>query len=354
MGSRSAQAFLHATLLVSLGCVSSGGNTEGPAPVGLALPPASSSSAAPQPIELRAEASGRASRDAYHIGPEDRIEVRVFGAERLSGPFTVSDDGRLSLPLLGPVQAAGYTPTELEHALEERLRATYMRDPHVTVQVTEMRSQAVSVIGAVRRPGIYQVAGSATLLELLSLAEGLTPEAGGRAWVLRAGTHRSQPWAAGSENAAREATLSAQDSVLEVDLIALVEKGDARANLRIQPGDIVQVTPAGTVYVVGEVIRPGGYPLAGGRPLTVLQALALAQGLSGTAAAGRSMIVRTAEDGSRQEIPVDLGDVLDGSVPPPLLSAQDVLFVPDNEAKSVALGVVNALVRMVTLRGLVY
>jgi polysaccharide export outer membrane protein len=303
---------------------------------------------------MRADSSSRAAHDAYHIGPEDRIEVRVFGAERLSGAFTVSEDGSLSLPLLGPVPAAGYTPTELERALEERLRATYMRDPHVTVQVSEMRSQAVSVMGAVRRPGIYQVAGSTTLLELLSLAEGLTPEAGGTAWVLRGDARTYHRGAAGSGSAPLGATLPAQDSVVEVDLIALVEKGDASANVRIQPGDIVQVIPAGMVYVVGEVLRPGGYALAGGHPLTVLQALALAQGLSRTAAADRSLIVRTGEDGSRQEIPVNLGDVLDGSLPPPLLSAQDVLFVPNNQTKYVALGVVNALVRMVTLRGLVY
>jgi polysaccharide export outer membrane protein len=293
----------------------------------------------PEPAEAVPAAAAEADEQgSYTIGPSDRLDIRVFAAAPLSGVFTVNDDGRVSLPLLGPILALGHTLSSFEGFLEARLRESYMKDPHVTVQVAEMRSRAVSIVGAVRRPGVFPLAAPRSLLEVLAMAEGLAEQAGETALVVRGGEVRA----------------TSPDSVLEVDLGALLQRGDTRQNVPIHPGDVVQIPPAGIVYVVGEVVRPGGFTLAGGRPLTVLQALALAQGLGGTAAAGNSVIVRTAEDGSRHEVPVDLDRVLDGSVPPPLLRAEDVLFVPNNDAKSAALGVVNALVRMVTLRGLVY
>jgi polysaccharide export outer membrane protein len=114
------------------------------------------------------------------------------------------------------------------------------------------------------------------------------------------------------------------------------------------------VRPAGLVYVVGEVNRPGGFTIPPGRPMTVLQALAMAQGLGSRAAPGRGMIVREGPGGERQELPVDLHAVLKGEESPPVMLARDVLYVPENGVKSFGLGLVNALVRMVTLRGLVY
>jgi polysaccharide export outer membrane protein len=144
-----------------------------------------------------------------------------------------------------------------------------------------------------------------------------------------------------------------QPELIEIDLGALLEEGRTEENLALRAGDIVQVRPAGVVYVVGEVNRPGGFPTPAGSPMTVLQALAMAEGLGGTAAADRAVIVREGPNGERIEIPVNLKSVLDGSDPPPTLAARDVLFVPNNGMKSFGLGVVNALVSMVTLRGLV-
>lgn len=146
----------------------------------------------------------------------------------------------------------------------------------------------------------------------------------------------------------------AEGSVTEVDLNSLLDEGGMNRNLVVQAGDIIQVRPAGMVYVVGEVNRPGGFTVSPGEPMTALQAIALAQGLGRTAQAGSSMIVRPGPDGGRIEIPVDLDAVLGGDEPPPELQARDVLFVPNDETKAFGLGVVSALVRMVTFRGLIY
>jgi polysaccharide biosynthesis/export protein len=299
--------------------------------------------------------SGTVSDD-YEIGPRDVVEIAVFGVEEFSGTFPVDEEGAIVLPLLSPVHAAGNTIRELEDVLETRLRETYVRDPHVTVSIAEMRSHGVSVIGAVRAPGVYQITGPTTLLEVLAMAEGLTEEAGNSVLLVR--PNPSAP--ASSELEAIPASSSpvapagGAERVAEVDLGALLESGRTEENLMVRPGDIVQVRPAGIVYVVGEVNRPGGYPVPPGEPMTLLQALAMSQGLTNMASAGNTVIVREREDGTRHEVPVDLEGVMEGSAPSPLLLERDVLFVPRNGGKAFALGAIDTLVRMVTFRGLVY
>jgi len=114
-----------------------------------------------------------ASADEYRIGPDDLLEITVFEAPELNRSQRVSAGGQISLPLLGAVQAGSLTPRELEFVLEELLRRTYMKEPHVGVFVREMQSHAVSVFGAVKKPGVFQVRGAKTVVELLSMAEGL-------------------------------------------------------------------------------------------------------------------------------------------------------------------------------------
>ena len=104
------------------------------------------------------------SPQEYRIGPEDVLNINVFEAQELNREVRVSAGGEISLPLLGSVRAAGLTPRELEFVLQELLHRTYMKDPHVSVFVREMQSHPVSVMGAVRRPGVFQIRGSKTLL----------------------------------------------------------------------------------------------------------------------------------------------------------------------------------------------
>lgn len=348
------------TVLAAVACGSGGGGQSSQAPAGPPGPPADSSQAETVNREILSRASadslaamaGTPSED-YRIGPEDELDILVFGAERFSGAFRVDPSGEIALPLLGSVPASGSTTRELEDTLETRLAATYMHDPQVTVRVTDMQSHGVSVMGAVNQPGVYQVAGHSTLLQVLAEAEGLSEEAGNRIYVVRPGKPAGPVRTAASMGDGGAGAPGTSGEVIEVDLGALLESGRAEENVVVRAGDIVQVTPAGLVYVVGEVNRPGGFSVPPGRPITVLQALAMAEGLGDMAAADRGMIVREHDSGAREEIPVNLEDVLEGSEAPPTLAARDVLFVPKNGAKSFTIGVVNTLVRMVTFRGLV-
>jgi polysaccharide biosynthesis/export protein len=274
-----------------------------------------------------------------YLGPHDLLDIKVLEASELNRSVRVSGDGAVSMPLVGEVRAAGLTPRELELELEARLRTRFILDPHVSVQVAELESRSVSVVGAVNRPGLFQSRGVRSLLDVLALAGGLSETAGGKVIVVRA---PSAPSVAG--------TGSASD-VVEVDLQALLESGDARHNVPVYPGDAVKVVPAALIYVVGEVNRPGAFPLARGAGLTVVQAISLGSGLR-PMASRHTVIIRTTPTGERTEIDVDLGAVLSGRAADPPLQARDILFVPNNTTRAVALGVVDALVRMVTLRGI--
>lgn len=355
-----ARPMVLATVLAAVACGSGGGGQGSQAPAGPPGPAADTSQAEAVNREILSRASadslaamaGTSSED-YRIGPQDELDILVFGAERFSGAFRVDPSGEIALPLLGSVPASGSTTRELEDTLETRLAATYMHDPQVTVRVTDMQSHGVSVMGAVNQPGVYQVAGHSTLLQVLAEAEGLSEEAGNRVYVVRPGKPGDAVRTAASMGDGGAGAPGTPGEVIEVNLGALLESGRVEENVVVRAGDIVQVTPAGLVYVVGEVNRPGGFSVPPGRPITVLQALAMAEGLGDMAAADRGMIVREHDSGSREEIPVNLEEVLEGSEAPPVLAARDVLFVPKNGAKSFTIGVVNTLVRMVTFRGLV-
>jgi polysaccharide export outer membrane protein len=265
--------------------------------------------------------SPEASDSESRIGPDDLLDITVFEAPDLNRTLRVSANGEISFQLLGPMKAGGLTPRQLELELQEALRRTYMKDPHVGVFVRELQSHSVSVVGAVKRPGVFQIRGTKTLLELLSMAEGLADDAGDTILVMR-----------GSAGLPKEESAS---EIEEVKLKSLMESVNPAFNLPIHPGDIVKVPRAGIVYVVGAVKKPGGFVLRNNENITVLQALALAEGPTRTSLKSQARIIR-ADQGTdkRIEIPIDLGRIFASKSSDPLLQPNDVIFVPDSSAKS--------------------
>ncbi len=309
------------------------------------------------PVSLSAQSE-------YRIGPEELLEITVFGAPELNRVVRVSASGKISLMLLGTIHAAGFTPQELEVVLEEHLRRTYMKDPHVGVYVHEMQSHPVSVFGAVKQPGVFQIRGTKTLIEVLSLAQGLAEDAGDTVIVMRgtsfslvsppeestaeAGRDRLSVTAASVESPVTSGPGESTEALsVEIDLKELLESGDPHHNVPIYPGDIVKVARARIVYVVGEVNKPGGFVLRNNENISLLQALALGEGLTSTAAKGRATILRTTDEG-RTEIPVNLGKILKGKAPDPYLRPNDVLFVPNSATKTVLYEGFDAALRTIT------
>src|SRR5436853_4394106 len=225
----------------------------------------------------------------YRIGFDDVLDISVFEAPELNREVRVSSAGEISLPLLDSVHVAGLTPRESELVLEELLRRTYMKDPHVSVFVREMQSHPVSVLGAVRKPGRFQVRGSKTLLEILSLAEGLADDAGETAIIMRgAGLQNNASSDAQivshARGDARGENATAADpakdggpseNIVQVNLKELLDSSHFQQNPIVNPGDIVKVLRAVIVYVVGEVQKPGGVVMKSNERISVLQALPL-------------------------------------------------------------------------------
>ncbi|HYG25738.1 MAG TPA: polysaccharide biosynthesis/export family protein [Caulobacteraceae bacterium] len=161
------------------------------------------------------------NKDTYKIGPQDLIEVAVFQIEDLSKTVEVNMDGNVLLPLVGEIRAAGYTPSEFSDALEEHLRATYVKDPRVTVSVKESSSRRVTVDGAVVSPGIYPLTGPTTLLQAVALAKGPDPR---EANLRKVAIFRN-------EEGGRRATLH--------DLSAI--RAGKQADPLVQPDDVIVV-----------------------------------------------------------------------------------------------------------------
>lgn len=296
------------------------------------------------------------SAQEYRIGPEDLLEISVFEAPELGRSVRVSASGEISMPLLGVVRAAGLTPGEMESVLAELLRRTYMKDPQVSVFVKEMQSHPVSVFGAVKKPGVFQVRGTKTLIEMLSMAEGLADDAGDTVLVMRHGTLRNSITVSeGTRDPIREIGPSTsqingepasrmpgdfagsrpESEAEEINLKSLLNSGDTRFNVPVYPGDVVKVARAGIVYVVGEVKKPGGFQLKSNENISVLQAIALAEGLTRTSAISQTRIIRTDEaSGTRREIPIHLNRILAGKIPDPMLEARDIVFVPNSTSRS--------------------
>ena len=277
-----------------------------------------------------------ASPQDYRIGFDDVLDVSVFEAQELNREVRVSSAGEISLPLLDSVHVAGLTPREVELVLQELLRRKYMKDPHVSVFVREMQSHPVSVLGAVRRPGVFQVRGSKTLLEILSLAEGLADDAGETVIIMR-GAGLQNPARSDSEEiaAAKNANDFQTGNIVQVNLKNLLDSSDVHQNPMVNPGDIVKVLRAGIVYVVGEVQRPGGFTMKSNEKISVLQAIALSGGLTRTASKGSARIIRTDEQsGERAQTPIDLSKILAGKAPDPILEPKDIVFIPNSATKT--------------------
>lgn len=290
----------------------------------------------------------------YQIGPEDLLEISVLEAPDLNRTVRVSDDGAISLALLGSIQAAGLSTRELQADLQDRLRQTYMKDPQVSVFVQEMRSHPVSVFGAVEKPGVYQIRYAKTLVEVLSMAQGLANDAGDTVIVVRHPGDTADPAIASlfSTNSTlttdrpSEIAIPAQGPSglatsessgtegIAINLKDLLDSSNPHSNVLVYPGDLVKVSRAGIVYVVGQVHKPGGFLLKTNENISVLQAIALAEGVAPNAKGKEARIfLAGGSSESPKEIPINLDKILAGKAAAPLLKPNDVLFVPSSAGK---------------------
>jgi polysaccharide export outer membrane protein len=279
-------------------------------------------------------------RSTYLLGPDDQLEIS--GPElndAINKPIRIDGDGGMQVPLVGRVHVSGLTAQQAEQELNKVL-SKYIRDPQVVVSVAEERSQPVSILGAVNTPGVHQVQGYKTLLEMLALAGGMRPDAG---YSIR--ITRQLDWGC-IPLPKMELDASGRFSVAELNLKKIMEAKDPEENIQIFPHDVITVPKAEMVYVIGDVKRSGAFVLGEDESMSVLQALSLAEGLSGTADARHARILRLMHDtDQREELPVDVKGVLVGKKKDIALRGDDILFVPGSAGKKASLRAVEAAIQ---------
>ena len=258
---------------------------------------------------------------AYRIGPRDVMTISIYagGEKQQESSLTVSAQGTINAPFIGSIMAGGLTPTQLEKRIAAPLARDYFVDPKVNVQIAQYHSLQYYITGAVKLPGLYNMTTEATLLVLIAKAGGLLPERGSSADAVMSG--------------AKVEHLVSHSEPVKVDLRQLIEKGDMRVNLILQPGDVVYIPlkesldlAESKIYLEGEVKKPGAYDFLPG--ITALNACIIAGGFNTFAAPNRTKIIRNTTD-QRKIIKINLNHVKTGKISDIELKPGDRIHVPE-------------------------
>ena len=270
--------------------------------------------ASPDTPTLTVRPSQHAAAMPVPIASGDLLSVSVFDSPELTQKVRVEAEGVVQLSLIGPTKVAGLTALQAAETIAHELQTrNFLLHPHVSVLIEEYASQGVSVTGEVQHPGVYSVLGARTLLDVISMAGGLTSSADTNITIRhRAGT----------------------DENVSVSLKNDDAKTALANNIQVYPGDLVVVPRAGIVYVLGDVGRPGGITMQNNGKITVLEALAQAGGATRSASMNGSTLLQKTSSGYAPK-QIRIGDLVRGRGEDIELHANDVLYVPNSVLKSV-------------------
>jgi polysaccharide biosynthesis/export protein len=260
------------------------------------------------------EDAGKTNLPSQRLGVDDLIAVSVYDAPELTRTIRVETDGSIHLPLLkNGITATGIYPGQLESAIADALKdEQILVDPVVKVTVVEYHSRPIAVMGAVKQPLTFQAVGTVTVLDALARAEGLTSDAG------------------------TEILLTRSDQVEHISVKRLMKDADPTVNYQLHGGEEIRVPEAGKIFVVGNVHKPGAFPVRDAADESVLKMIALSEGLA-PYAAKMAYIYRRDADGQKKEIPVELAKLMDRKAPDIQLQVDDLLYIPDNKTRRAAM-----------------
>jgi polysaccharide export outer membrane protein len=254
------------------------------------------------------------TKESLLIGPGDLLHIQVFDTPELEEHARVTDAGELPLVLGGSVKVAGLTPGEAGRAIEDALlRGHFLLNPRVLVSFEEYATQKVSVLGEVHAPGAYAIQTPRSVLDVLTLAGGLTDLADRKVLIERHGASEKVPY-----------------------FVSNVPGAALDTAVQVNPGDTVIVPKAGIVYMLGDVGRPGGYTMTNNEgKLSVLELVARAGGTNHTAVPSHTILIRKS-NGGYVEIPLHLSDMQKAKRPDFPLQADDIIYVPFSYLKNFA------------------
>lgn len=247
------------------------------------------------------------------LAPGFLLSLNVLDDPDFSGSYRVNEQGKITVPVLGGVDVAGETATEAEQQIRQQLlKRQILNDPQVTLNVLEYTTADVNILGEVTSPGKYPLTAPRKLIDVLALAGGPTLLAGDDIEI----TSLAKPDKPTSVRYSKGADPKTIQNVI------------------VHPGDTVEVKRAGIVYVLGAVTRPGGYVMQENGSLSVLQAIALANGTSPAASTKKIYLLRKNPDGTSVDIALSYKGITKGKYSDFQLHATDVLFVPTNAVKA--------------------
>jgi polysaccharide biosynthesis/export protein len=276
-----------------------------------------------RPVPSEPAAAGVA--DELPIGAGDLLEISMYGTEDFHLIVRVSNSKFVMLPLIGAVDVVGLTPRDAAGAIKKDLvSGNFYTDPQISVFVKEYATEGVYVLGEVQKPGSYSILNARDVMQAISLAGGTTPKAGRIVTI---------------NNPKRAKSVT-------VNLASNQSGKSEAADLKLMPGDTIMVSKAGVVYVVGDVHLPTGIIMES-ENLTVLQAIALAQGTNPTADLGDAKLIRRSSDGPKEES-ISLKKMLQAKSPDIKVQADDIIFVPVSTAKSVSRRGLEAILQAAT------
>lgn len=271
-----------------------------------------------------------ANLPAQAIGANDLIAISVYDSPELCRTVRVGADGYVRLPMVKQrVKADGLYPSELEGVIANALREEdILVDPFVTVTIAQYHSRPITVSGAVKMPLVFQAESPVTLIEAVSRAQGLREDAGREILV-----SRSQPGEDG-----KSVMLTRRISVR-----GLIDDADPELNMVLTGGEEIRVPEVSKIYVMGNVKKPGAFRVQDGSDTTIMQMLALAEGLM-PFSGRQAFIYRTEANGPKNEIPVPLDKIMKRQAPDVTLTANDILYIPDNHGKRLGIATLEKMV----------
>ena len=254
------------------------------------------------------------------VGPDDLLALSVYDSPELTRTVRVDADGNIRLPMLkDPVQVRDMVPSQLEAAIAGALtRGKVLVDPVVTVTIVEYQSRPVNVVGAVKNPLVFQATRPIPLLDAIARAGGIREDAGSDIVVSRQVMRDGKP-----------ASLTQTIPVRK-----LIDNADPSLNLLLRGGEEVLVPEARKIYVVGNVKKPGAYPIRSDEETTILQLLALSEGLT-PYSAKIAYVYRRSAAGAKTEVPIALAQIMKRKSPDVSLQANDILYIPDNKGRRI-------------------
>lgn len=235
----------------------------------------------------------------YRVGPGDVLKIDVYDHKDLQKTVRVSNNGSIAIPFIGQVHVEEMTIPEVTTTLTRLLADGYIINPQVNIFIEEFRSKKAIILGFVNKPGIAELRGATTFLEIVSQSGGLSKDAGDTATIKR--------------------MVAGRQKVIIVNIKSMVEGGDLSQNIPIEDGDTIYVSKGGMCYVTGEVDNPDTYPCD--KETTVLKLIAQAGGFTGKASKSSVRIVRLVKNNKTTLKDVDLNTSV---------LSNDIIVVPES------------------------